>query len=59
MVYLNDVSDGGTEFKLQNLTVEAKKGKVVFWPVDWTHTHRGQVSDTDTKYIATGWYSFN
>ena len=59
MVYLNDVPDGGTEFKLQNLTVEAKKGKVVFWPVDWTHTHRGQVSDTDTKYIATGWYSFN
>jgi prolyl 4-hydroxylase len=59
MVYLNDVPDGGTEFKLQNLTVEAKKGKVLFWPVDWTHTHRGQVSHTNIKYIATGWFSFN
>ncbi len=57
MTYLNDVEDGGTEFKYQNLTTPAKKGLTLIWPVWWTHTHRGQVSHTKEKYITTGWYS--
>ena len=57
MTYLNDVEDGGTEFKYQNLTTPAKKGLTLIWPVWWTHTHRGQVSHTKEKYIVTGWYS--
>ena len=59
MIYLNDVPDGGTEFKEQNFTCEAKAGRVVIWPSYWTHTHKSQVSPTTTKYIATGWYTFN
>ena len=58
MTYLNDVEDGGTEFKYQNLTTPAKKGLTLIWPVYWTHTHRGQVSNTKTKYITTGWFDF-
>jgi prolyl 4-hydroxylase len=58
MTYLNDVKDGGTEFRLQNLTTEAKKGQTVLWPCEWTHPHRGIVSETDVKYIITGWYSY-
>jgi hypothetical protein len=58
MVYLNDVDDGGTEFKYQEHTEQAEKGKLLIWPTDWTHTHRGQISYTKTKYILTGWYSF-
>ena len=58
MTYLNDVDDGGTEFKYQNITTPAKKGLTLIWPAPWTHTHRGQISHTKTKYITTGWFSY-
>jgi hypothetical protein len=56
MLYLNDVDDGGTEFKYQKLILKAKKGNLVIWPAEFTHTHRGVVSKTKEKYIATGWF---
>ena len=59
MIYLNDVPDGGTEFMDQEQTIEAKSGRIVIWPAYWTHTHRGQISNTTIKYIATGWYNFD
>ena len=59
MTYLNDVEDGGTEFKYQNLIVPAKKGLTLIWPTDWTHTHRGQISKNFEKYIVTGWFNYN
>lgn len=55
MIYLNNVPNGGTEFKHQQVTIEAEKGKMIIWPSDFTHTHRGVVSMTHEKYIATGW----
>jgi len=58
MTYLNDVPDGGTEFMYQKITSPAKKGLTLIWPSDWTHTHRGQVSNTHTKYIITGWFNY-
>lgn len=59
MTYLNDVLDGGeTEFYHQNLFVKPKKGLTLIWPADWTYTHRGITSATQTKYIATGWYDY-
>ncbi len=59
MTYLNDITDGGeTEFMYQNVKFKPKKGKTLIWPVDWTHTHRGIPSMTQTKYIITGWISF-
>jgi hypothetical protein len=59
MTYLNDVTDGGeTEWFYQKVSVQPKKGLTVIWPADWTFTHRGVPSLTQTKYIATGWYSF-
>jgi len=58
MTYLNDVPEGGTDFKYQKLTSPAKKGLTLIWPSDWTHTHRGQVSDKYTKYIITGWLNY-
>tara|TARA_B100001564_G_C20470023_1_gene592194 strand:+ start:135 stop:719 length:585 start_codon:yes stop_codon:yes gene_type:complete len=59
MTYLNDVEDGGTQFKYQNLITPAKKGLTLIWPTDFTHTHRGVISKTKEKYIATGWYSYS
>ena len=58
MTYLNDVPDGGTIFKYQNTITPAKKGLTLLWPVDWTHTHKGQISKTNEKFIITGWLSF-
>jgi len=60
MTYLNDVDDAGqTEFFYQQVKIKPIKGLTLFWPADWTHTHRGVTSLTQTKYITTGWYSFN
>ena len=58
MTYLNDVENGGTEFKFQNITTPAKKGLTLIWPAGWTHVHRGQISNKKEKYIITGWYAF-
>lgn len=59
MTYLNDVDDGGTEFYYQNIRTPAIKGLTILWPSDFTHTHRGQISNTKEKYILTGWYAFD
>lgn len=57
MVYLNTVYDGGqTEFYFQNHFEEAAAGKLVIWPSDWTYLHKGVVSESETKYILTGWF---
>ncbi len=59
MTYLNDVTDGGgTRFVYQDKTYEARKGRTLIWPTDFTHTHVGIVSPTQHKYIITGWFNF-
>jgi len=58
-LYLNDVDDGGeTEYVSYDIKVKAKAGRLVIFPAYWTHSHRGIVSETETKYIATGWFAF-
>ena len=59
MTFLNDVTDGGgTRFDYQDHTFEARKGRTLIWPSDFTHTHVGVVSPTQHKYIITGWLNF-
>ena len=59
MTYLNDVTDGGgTHFTYQNKTMQAEKGKTLIWPSDFTHSHYGVVSETQDKYIITGWLNY-
>lgn len=59
MTYLNDVTNKGeTEFLYQNFKIKPKKGLTIIWPADWTYTHRGIPSPTQTKYIITGWFNF-
>ncbi len=58
MVYLNTVTDGGgTYFHNYDRTTDAVEGRCVIWPAYWTHFHKGIVSNTQTKYIATGWFA--
>lgn len=59
MTYLNDVDEKGeTEFYYQKTLVKPKKGLTLIWPADWTHTHRGIPSETQEKYIISGWLNF-
>ncbi len=59
MIYLNTVSDeGGTWFEEYGKKTDAVEGRIVIWPAYWTHFHKGIVSQSETKYIATGWYEF-
>lgn len=58
MVYLNNLTDRGeTEFFYQQHFEAPERGKLVIWPSDWTHLHRGVPSPTETKYILTGWFT--
>lgn len=59
MTFLNDVTDaGGTRFVYQDTVFDARKGRTLIWPPDFTHTHAGVVSPTQHKYIITGWFNF-
>ena len=59
MTYLNTVDDEGeTEFWYQRKYIQPRKGRTLIWPAEWTHTHRGIPSQTQDKYIITGWYSY-
>jgi len=57
MTYLNNVKNGGTYFKYQDTHTPAIKGLTLIWPPDWTHTHKGEISNSE-KMIATGWFKF-
>ncbi len=57
MLYLNTIKDkGGTKFLNQKITTPAIKGNLIIWPAEFTHIHKGIVSPSEEKYIATGWF---
>lgn len=55
ILYCNSLPDGGTEFHWQDHHEEAERGKLVIFPAGPSHIHRGRVSHSHTKTIATGW----
>ncbi len=55
ILYLNTLPDGGTEFHWQEHHEEAERGKLLIFPAGVSHVHRGRVSHTHVKTIATGW----
>jgi hypothetical protein len=57
LFYLND-SDAGTEFPLENITVEARQGRLLMFPpgLQWPHIgHEPRVTD---KYILSTYLHF-
>jgi len=60
MIYLNDVHSGGrTIFPTQGKKIRPRRGTVVIWPAYWMWPHYGETSKIETKYVATGWFTFN
>ena len=57
MIYLNDVEKGGeTYFPYYEKRIKPKKGMMLLWPAEFTHTHAGEeVLKGHDKYIMTGW----
>jgi len=61
MTYLNDVDvkeGGSTFFSHYGLEVQPRKGLTLIWPAEWTHAHKGNLLNADSKYIITGWMQF-
>ena len=59
MTYLNDVEEGvETLFNHFNIKIKPKRGKTLIWPAEWTHSHTGDILNSDKKYIITGWMHF-
>ena len=58
IVYLNDVEVGGeTYFPLQNLKVSPVAGRVIMFPSNFTHPHKGEVPITQSKTILSTFVS--
>ena len=55
ILYANTLPEGGTEFHWQEHHEEAERGKLVIFPAGLSHIHRGRVSHSHSKTIATGW----
>ena len=61
MLYLNSIPDGEgeTEFINQGVRIKPEAGKLLIWPAQWTHTHRGNPVYSQDKYYVTGWAHVN
>tara|TARA_R100001244_G_scaffold78967_1_gene62249 strand:+ start:2274 stop:2852 length:579 start_codon:yes stop_codon:yes gene_type:complete len=58
-LYLNDVEEGGeTAFLYQDLKIKPEQGKLLIWPAQYTHTHKGNSPISNNKYILTGWIEY-
>jgi len=56
ILYLNDVDEGGeTEFHYYPRRVAAKKGRLLMFPAEFTHTHRGNSPLSNDKYVIATW----
>jgi hypothetical protein len=55
ILYCNTLPEGGTEFHWQQHHEEAERGKLLLFPAGLSHIHRGRVSSSHSKTIATGW----
>ena len=43
------------QFYHQELKIKPKKGRLVIWPVGFTHTHRGNRPISNDKYLISCW----
>ncbi len=55
ILYCNNVTSAGTEFYWQNHHEEAERGKLIIFPAGLSHIHKGRISKSESKTIATGW----
>lgn len=60
LIYLNDVENGGeTRFPLHDVEVEARAGRIVLFPSNYTHPHEGKTPLSDDKWIVNTFFVHN
>jgi hypothetical protein len=57
--YVEGDEHSGTEFIYQGVHVPPKKGQLLMFPADFTHTHRGNPNYVADRYFCTGWMLVN
>tara|TARA_Y100001958_G_C21165175_1_gene498179 strand:+ start:482 stop:1045 length:564 start_codon:yes stop_codon:yes gene_type:complete len=59
-LYLNDIpeNEGETEFLLEKIKIQPKKGMMCIFPASFPWQHRGNPVHMYNKYISTGWWLF-
>ena len=58
-LFLNDVKEGGeTEFLYLNKVERSEQGKLLIYPGNYTHTHRGNPPRSNSKYLINAWIEF-
>ena len=57
---LNDIpeNEGETEFLLEKIKIQPKKGMMCIFPASFPWQHRGNPVHIYNKYISTGWWLF-
>ena len=55
ILYCDTVPEAGTEFHWQHHHEAAERGKLILFPAGPSHIHRGRITKTHSKTIATGW----
>lgn len=59
ILYLNNVHSGGeTEFLYYPKRVKPKAGRLILFPAEYTHAHRGNPPISNDKYIITTWGNY-
>lgn len=57
IVYLNTVEDGGgTQFPMQNITINAVAGRVALFPAHWLYPHSGLMPLSSDKWIISTFF---
>ena len=55
-LYLNTIEEGGeTEFLYINKRIKPAQGRLIIFPAEFTHTHRGNPRIGQDKYIISTW----
>lgn len=56
LIYLNDVAVGGTtDLIYQRMSIPPRAGRMLLAPAGFSHTHRGQVPESEDKFVLTSW----
>lgn len=58
VIYLNDVKGGELVFPRQAVTVQPARGRAVYFPSDFTHTHEARTPVDGRKDVLTTWMRF-
>lgn len=59
VIYLNDVTEGGETFFIsQDVSIKPVKGRIAFFPTNFTHLHQSKIAKSD-KYVISSFITYS